>query len=89
MQSYWDNRAGCNREVPTSYPPSQVICTPAPWSLEDVYGEMIRKGIPVTDANVEAILNGRFATDLKDRETEEGFEIIDILLDNISWPDPA
>lgn len=60
------------------YDPNEEICT-IKWCIADLLDMMASKNIPLTDENVEAILDNGFAKVLRDRSIEEGWEIIDTL----------
>ena len=63
-----------------SHSPNEVICT-VQWCIQDLLDKMASKGIPLTDENVDAILQNRFAKTLQDRSVEEGWDVIDDLID--------
>lgn len=85
MTSSWDSWDDWKEP---SFSPDQVVYQPAPWKFSDLYTVMEFAGIPVTDANVTALLyEGRgFVKTFKDRMTEEGYEIIESMFNNIDWP---
>lgn len=67
-------------EYDGKHQPSELVCT-VTWLVADVLDMMAYKGIELTDENLERVLNsGRFGRVLKDRSTEEGWEIIDVLV---------
>ena len=71
-------------EYEGSHDPSEVVCT-ITWCVADVLDMMAHQGIELTDENLENILNRRFERTLQERSTEEGWEIIDVLVSDAMW----
>ena len=64
--------------------PNETVCT-ITWCVEDVLCAMERRGIELTDENLNRIMNHRFERTLNERSTEEGWEIIDVIIDCAMW----
>lgn len=65
-----------------NHDPDEVVVT-IQWTVSDILLLMAEKEIPLTDANLEKILNSCFADDFQDRSIEEGWEIMDAVMDCI------
>jgi len=51
------------------------------WSYVDLMFLMAKKNIPVTDENIDKIVKCRLEKTMQDRSTEEGWEILDCIID--------
>ena len=76
----WSNILQQEIEVESYRNADEPICV-IRWCMEDLWCKMAEKGIPITDENIDRIMNNRFEKTLQDRSTEEGWEIIDTLID--------
>ena len=61
--------------------PEEVVCE-IKWCVADVLDMMAHRGIELTDENLERLLCSRMGKTLRERSTEEGWEILgDIIAD--------
>lgn len=51
------------------------------WTMEDVFCAMAKRGVEINDYNIDKLLGNRFERTLQERSTEEGWEIIDMLIE--------
>jgi hypothetical protein len=61
------------------YKMDQSICK-IEWCVEDLVTALKKRGIEVTDDNIEAILTAEFSKKLVERSIERGWEIINDML---------
>jgi hypothetical protein len=67
-----------------SYDPNETICK-IEWKIADLLDMMAHHGVELTDENIERILGNRFERTLKERSIEEGWEIIDVIVDDAMY----
>jgi len=71
-------------EYDGSHDPNETICK-IEWKVADLLDMMAHLNIPLTDENIEHILDHRFERTLQERSIEEGWEIIGYIVDDAMY----
>lgn len=57
------------------------------WFVADLESILEEKGIPVTDENIQRVLDNRCKKTMEGRSIEEGWEILNVIVDNTDFGD--